>query len=78
MLALYRDQLLLWKEVVAEALRSPAADPLPVAAKLLLEKDVRLASFKEFSPADQGRERTFMDNSILGFIGYLKEQGAGR
>ncbi len=78
MLALYRDQLLLWKEVVAEALRSPAADPLPVAANLLLEKDVRLASFKEFSPADQGRERIFMDNSILGFIGYLKEQGAGR
>jgi hypothetical protein len=58
--------------VVAEALK-PGGRPLQEAA----EAGCRCPPgfVKEFSPADQGRERIFMDNSILGFVGYLEEQG---
>lgn len=72
MLNLYREQLLFWKELIAEILETGPEDLLERATNALLEKDPRLNCFKRMDGPDQQRERFFIGNSISGFAGYLK------
>ncbi len=72
MLRLYREQLFLWKELIAEVLQSGSEDVIERATELLLEKDPLLACFHQMDALSQQRERFFMANSINGFVGYLK------
>ena len=72
MLGLYREQLFLWKDLMAEVLQSGAEEVVERATELLLEKDPLLACFHQMDAGSQQRERFFMANSIAGFVGYLK------
>jgi glyoxylase-like metal-dependent hydrolase (beta-lactamase superfamily II) len=72
MLGLYREQLFLWKDLIAEVLQSGVEDVTKQATELLLEKDPLLACFQQMEILSQQRERYFMANSIAGFVGYLK------
>lgn len=77
MLRLYRDQLFLWKDLIAGVLKSDPKDPVERATEVLLEKDPLLNCFQQMEPFSQERERFFMANSIAGFVGYLKSQALG-
>ncbi len=72
MLKLYREQLFLWKELIAGVLHSDAEDVVEQATNILLEKDPMLSCFSQMDTFSQQRERFFMANSITGFEGYLK------
>jgi glyoxylase-like metal-dependent hydrolase (beta-lactamase superfamily II) len=73
-LKLYRGQLYLWKERIAEVLRANPTEVLERATDLLLEKDPLLECFQHMDEPAQKRERFFMANSIAGFVGYLQQQ----
>jgi glyoxylase-like metal-dependent hydrolase (beta-lactamase superfamily II) len=73
LLKAHRRQLMWWADTIAKL---TAADdiPDPVAACLetLIEKDPHLSLWPQLSGADQQRERSFMANSVRGFLGYLQ------
>ncbi|MBA4395739.1 MAG: hypothetical protein C0407_19470, partial [Desulfobacca sp.] len=73
MLNLYREQLFLWKELIAGVLKAHPTEVLERATDLLLEKDPRLECFQWMDGPAQKRERFFMANSIAGFVGYLQQ-----
>jgi glyoxylase-like metal-dependent hydrolase (beta-lactamase superfamily II) len=70
----YRDQLHFWLETAGQALQENPADPLPLATERILTRDPRLQDFQSMDEEEQGRERYFTQNSLNGFIGYLREQ----
>lgn len=75
MLTRYRNQLLLWRDIVSSLLHgSPDADA-ERCLKELMKGDPELKSFFSLDPVIQARERYFMVNSIHGYLGYLKERG---
>jgi glyoxylase-like metal-dependent hydrolase (beta-lactamase superfamily II) len=74
MLGLYHDQLVLWREIVAKAMQVNPEDALHEATSRLLQKDPLLKSYNEMDRASQVQEKIFMENSILGFMGYLQEK----
>ena len=69
----YRDQLFLWLNVTRKALQDHPADPLKAAAAGLLQQDPCLKNFQYMDEGAQQRERTFIQNSLAGFAGYLRE-----
>ncbi len=76
MLRKHRDQLLLWKRVLMDCMDKTDGDPMGTVDQwidVLLEKDPLLAGFRELTPLQQQRERSFLSNSVKGFIGYLKD-----
>ena len=76
MLKAYREQLFLWKEVIAQSLAERSdASPEEVIERLLL-KDPFLRCFPKMDPSVQERERYFMGNSIAGFVGYLQSRNS--
>jgi glyoxylase-like metal-dependent hydrolase (beta-lactamase superfamily II) len=70
----YRDQLFLWLDCTRQALEAHPADPLEAAATALLRQDPCLKNFQYMDEKAQHRERTFMQNSLAGFAGYLREK----
>jgi len=70
----YRQQLYRWLEATRQALGSNPADPLAAAAEALLNQDPCLKNFRFMDEKTRERERTFMQNSLAGFAGYLQEQ----
>jgi glyoxylase-like metal-dependent hydrolase (beta-lactamase superfamily II) len=69
----YRNQLHLWKALIAEVLQSDPGASGEKILEVLLQKDPVLANFPKLAPLAQERERFFMRNSIAGFLGYLKD-----
>jgi glyoxylase-like metal-dependent hydrolase (beta-lactamase superfamily II) len=67
----YRQQLYRWLDCTRQALESHPADPLKAAAETLLSQDPCLKNFRFMDKGSQQRERTFMQNSLAGFAGYL-------
>ncbi len=70
-----RDQLELWKEIIADSFKQGETDPesiLPV----LIEKDTALEKLQQLSEDQMSRERYFMTNSVKGFIEYLSRNPA--
>ena len=73
MLKKYKDQLYLWKEVVAEQMKEDRGGNLVdqcVAA--LLKKDELLWGFNDLTQDDKAREFYYIRNSIQGYVEYLK------
>jgi len=74
MLALHRDQLILWKEVISESLNSHnSADKITdtLLSRLML-CDGLLTNFDQLEDDIRTRERFFLENSIRGFIDYIE------
>jgi glyoxylase-like metal-dependent hydrolase (beta-lactamase superfamily II) len=73
-LAEYRQQLHRWLDATRQALSSHPADPLEAAAAALLNQDPCLKNFGLMDGKAQQRERTFMQTSLAGFAGYLRDR----
>jgi glyoxylase-like metal-dependent hydrolase (beta-lactamase superfamily II) len=73
MLKIHRNQLFVWKEVIKKEIEnSKAEDLVATCLESLFEKDPLLAGFQNLPRSARKREKYFLQNSIKGFIGYLK------
>lgn len=70
-LTAFRDQLLLWAEIIQAELRRGDRDVLDRCVRALLANDSNLGAFEDMDPPTQARERTFIANAVKGFLGYL-------
>jgi len=73
MLRRFSEQLLRWKTLIAEEISRGPEDLEERCANRLLADDPELAAFKDMDPASQLRERSFMSNSINGYIQFLQK-----
>ncbi|MGE5542965.1 MAG: hypothetical protein ACM3WT_07995, partial [Bacillota bacterium] len=84
LMSLHLDQLRLWRSIIADVLRGegatdkqptqqPTARVLEAAARRLLHEDRLLSQFSHFEDDTRGREESFIENAIRGFVGYLVE-----
>ena len=74
MLSKHRDQLLFWQQILADQIIKRSDNPFDNVDRLvdlLLEEDPLLQGFRQLAPAAQVRERSFLVNSVKGFVGYL-------
>jgi glyoxylase-like metal-dependent hydrolase (beta-lactamase superfamily II) len=73
MLRLHRDQLYLWEEVIRSQMgESSDEDLMENCIRALLRKDPLFRPFERMGEGDQKRERYFTENSIRGYVGYLR------
>jgi glyoxylase-like metal-dependent hydrolase (beta-lactamase superfamily II) len=73
MLRLYRDQLFLWEEVIRGQIgKSGDEDFMKECIRALLRKDPLFKPFERMEDGDRKRERYFTENSIRGYVGYLR------
>jgi glyoxylase-like metal-dependent hydrolase (beta-lactamase superfamily II) len=78
MLRVYRDQLFLWKEVIREQMEKSSDENLMEdCIRALLRKDPLFKSFEHMRGGDRKRERYFTENSLRGYIEYLRSPEAG-
>jgi hypothetical protein len=75
MLHRFKEQLRRWEEIIRRILRTGRDPDLDFCVERLLVEDPELAGFQDLSPEARRRERYFMRNSVLGFLGYLGSQG---
>ena len=74
MLRAHRDQLFLWEEVIRHQMgRSREENLMEDCIQALLRKDPLFRSVERMGEGDQKRERYFTENSIRGYVGYLRE-----
>jgi len=74
MLETHRRQLFKWADVIREQMRADDGTELVERCmESLLKEDPLLAGWHRMAPDVQKRERTFLHNSIRGFVGYLKD-----
>ncbi|MGD8389603.1 MAG: MBL fold metallo-hydrolase [Desulfobacteraceae bacterium] len=73
MLARFRDQLLRWHDLLREKATARPEPGVAACAEQLLEKDPELKHFADFPPEVRARERFLMENSVRGFLGYIRE-----
>ncbi len=76
LLGLFKDQLLLWKNVIGETVAGDGQekDIIPICIERLLEEDPSLAAFEDMDENTRKRERIFMANSVKGFVEFFKEK----
>jgi len=71
----FRNQLFLWRDVIARELaRGDGPDLWQRCVSALLENDPSLAGYRKSDPPTQEREAYFIENGVRGYVGYLKEQ----
>ncbi|EFK10302.1 metallo-beta-lactamase domain protein [delta proteobacterium NaphS2] len=72
----FKDQLQLWESVIGECVGEGGrkADMIQHAVERLLKEDPRLAAFESMGENMRKRERTFMANSVNGFVGFFEER----
>jgi glyoxylase-like metal-dependent hydrolase (beta-lactamase superfamily II) len=76
MLKIHRNQLLFWEKLIQEEMNNCGSkNPVHACMQRLLEEDPLMAAFNHLAPDVQERERYFLQNSISGYIGYLKSEG---
>jgi glyoxylase-like metal-dependent hydrolase (beta-lactamase superfamily II) len=73
MLKRERAQLLFWEKIVREEMAEGDQLVLERCAGRLLAEDPELGPFEALSSADQEREKYFMGNSIMGYLGFLQQ-----
>jgi glyoxylase-like metal-dependent hydrolase (beta-lactamase superfamily II) len=78
MLQRFRSQILRWEETIAREAAVERDDLVSHCVKVLLREDPELRGFFQLSSAVQDRERYFMENSVRGFLGYLKESSENK
>jgi glyoxylase-like metal-dependent hydrolase (beta-lactamase superfamily II) len=72
MLKLYRKQLFLWRDVVADQMGQPGEkDLIDRCVSVLLERDELLRGLCLMEDKERDRESYFTRNSLMGFIDYL-------
>lgn len=72
MLKRHKDQLFLWKDVIADELKYPKEEDLiERCITTLLEKDDFLRPLQDFSEADKRTEFFFIQKNIEGFLRYM-------
>lgn len=76
LLKLHSEQLVLWENVISGILKSEKEDEVVIekALNILLASDGFLSCYRFFKEEMQEKERFFIKNSILGFLGFLKEK----
>lgn len=73
MLRAYRDQLFLWEEVIRRQMeKSSEKDLMEDCIRALLRKDPLFRNVERMGEGDQKRERSSTENSIRGYLGYLR------
>jgi len=70
----FRDQLVLWADLIKQEMSSDEPNLLERCMKGLLERDPDLRAFKAMKPEVRGREKYFITNSIHGYMEYLLGQ----
>jgi glyoxylase-like metal-dependent hydrolase (beta-lactamase superfamily II) len=76
MLTAHKQQLLLWEELISTQMpRIQEEDFLDTCIAVLLKFDPLMAGFSKLDESVQKREKSFIHNSIKGFVGYLKTVG---
>ena len=74
MLAAHKEQLLLWRDLLDDEQRGAPEENLYEACyRRLLRDDPRLEALSEMDPEKRERERFFIQNSIKGYLGYLRQ-----
>jgi len=74
----HRDQLLRWKEMIQPYLPAAGQDYAEACRSclnLLVDNDPLLSGYAGLPPVVQERERGFLSNSIMGYLGYLETLG---
>jgi len=72
-LQIYKQRLILWGKTIADCVEKGASTQ--EISQAIREKDTDMARLDKL-PADQrGRELNFVNNSILGFVGYFERYG---
>ena len=76
LLRLFRDQLLFWEAIIGEAVTRGGNKPdiIRDCVDRLLKEDPRLRAFNSMDEHTQKREKTFMTNSVNGFVGFFEEK----
>ncbi len=75
MLARYREQLYLWRDIIETEYREGQGDDLPDRClRALLAGDPALSAYGAASEGVRARESYFIRNSARGYIGYLAER----
>jgi glyoxylase-like metal-dependent hydrolase (beta-lactamase superfamily II) len=72
LLKVYRDQMILWKEIIYDQILMGDKDIIKRCVDALFRKDLNLTAFNEMSSYAQKREMDMMVGSIKGFIGFFK------
>jgi len=75
MLRRSREQLLLWKEIIAEERERGNQSLDERCVRDLLDRDPNLRAWSRMPAPVQERERWFLRNSVKGYIGYLRSLG---
>ncbi len=74
LLGIFREQLILWKEIVHLEVRKGDQGLLERCMDALIKRDPNLSGISKMDPDTRKREKYFLTNSIKGFIGYFKEK----
>jgi hypothetical protein len=74
MLKRNRDQILNWEKIIRRELSSDANDLLERCVECLLSEDPELSAFEHLESNVQKREIFFIQNSIKGYLQYLKSR----
>lgn len=78
LMAMHREQLLLWREVISEHLQLTDNPDTSQLQQALLGRDPLLAGYFSFDSSTRQREDYFFDNSIKGFVQYLQSVRGNR
>ena len=76
----FKDQLLFWESVIGESVTRGGrkSDIIQRSVDRLLKEDPNLSAFDGMDENTQRREKTFMANSVKGFVGFFEEQSKRR
>ncbi len=80
LLGQFKDQLLFWESVIGESVTMGGreTDIIQSSVDRLLKEDPCLAAFGHMDENTQRREKTFMANSVKGFVGFFEEKSNKR
>jgi glyoxylase-like metal-dependent hydrolase (beta-lactamase superfamily II) len=70
-----REQIFLWERIIRRELRKSPLDPIAACLEALLTEDPHVQAYQDMSPAEQKRERVFIDHCIQGYMGYVGREG---
>ena len=76
LLEMSRNQLLRWRDIIHGIVSGGTEDDKDLVDRCmaaLLEKDPNLMALSRMKPDRQKRERYFLANSVMGFIGYFQK-----
>ncbi len=72
MLRRARKQLLLWERILFEEMAAGHGETTEECRERLLKEDPELEAYQNMPPSVRERERSLMNNSIQGYLGYLR------